>query len=139
MATLTLEEGLVAGLAANAGISTLVSTRVYNLRIPQGATFPLITIARVSTPRIITHDSSGSGGTAYPRMQIDAWASTHKVAKQITDAIRAYLNGLKATITSGADSVVIQAAIVDQETPEYDTEINLYRGRSEYIVWHVEA
>lgn len=139
MATLALEEGLVYGLANNAGVSALVSTRVYNLRIPQGATFPLITIARVSTTRILSQDSSGSSGTANARVQIDAWASTHKVAKQITDAVRAYLNGLKATITSGADTIVIQAGLVDQETPEYDTEINLYRGRSEYIVWHVEA
>ena len=139
MATLTIEEGLVAGLKATAGITTLVSTRVYNLRIPQNSTLPCITIARVSTPRVHAHDSSGSAGTAYPRMQIDAWATTQKAAKQIADAVRTYLNGLKATITSGADSVVVQSALIDQESPEFDTESELYRVRSDYIVWHVEA
>jgi hypothetical protein len=138
MATLTIEEGLIYKLLNTAGVSNLVGTRVYGLRIPQGATMPCVVITRVSTPRLITHDTSGSTGTAHPRIQIDAWGSLQATVKPITDAIRAALNGYSGTITSGANSVIVQAAYVDGETIEYDAEIELYRSRSEYIVWHQE-
>lgn len=139
MATLAIEEGLVYKLANTAGITALVSTRVYNLRIPQGATLPCITITRISTPRLHTHDTSGSAGTAYPRIQIDAWGVTHSSVKAITNAVRAALEGYKGTITSGADTVTVQGALTDDETIEFDSETELYRSRTDWIVWHVEA
>lgn len=139
MATLTMEEGLIYKLANTAGVSALVGSRVYGPRFPQGATVPLITTARISTPRVHTHDSSGSAGTAYPRFQIDAWAATEASAKAITDAVRAALNGFRGTITSGANSISVQGALVEDEAPEFDAEVSLYRSRSDYILWHVEA
>jgi hypothetical protein len=139
MATLTIEAGLVYKLTTTAGITTLISTRVYLERIPQGATLPCLTYQRISTPRILTHDTSGSAGTAHPRFQFDAWAATYSSAKAIADALRAALNGFKGTITSGVDSVVVQAALIDGESSEPDPEAGLARIRSDYIIYHLEA
>ncbi len=139
MATLTLEAGLVYKLTNTTGITNLVSTRVYLERIPQGATLPCLTYQRISTPRLLAHDTSGSAGTAHPRFQFDAWATTYSSAKAITDALRAALNGFKGTITSGADSVVVQSSLVDAETSEPDLEAGLARIRSDYVIFHVEA
>jgi hypothetical protein len=139
MGTLTIEAGLVAKLTTTAGLTALISTRVYLERIPQGATLPCITYQRIDTPRVLTHDTSGSAGTAYPRFQFDAWATTYASAKAITDALRAALSGFKGTITSGADTVVVQAALVDGETSQPDLEADLARVRSEYILWVLEA
>ena len=139
MATLTLEAGLVYKLTNTAGISNLISTRTYLARIPQGATLPCLTYQRISTPRLHAHDSSGSAGTAHPRFQFDAWATTYSSAKAITDALRAALNGFKGTITSGADSVVVQCALVEDEVPEPDLGAGLERIRSDYFIWHIEA
>jgi hypothetical protein len=86
-----------------------------------------------------THDTSGSAGTAYPRFQFDAWATSYSSAKAITDQVRAALNGFHGTITSGADSVTVQAALVDGETSEPELEAGLARIRSDYIIWHLEA
>lgn len=139
MATLTIEEGLIYKLLNTAGVSSLVGTRVYGRVLPQSASLPCITITRISTPRLHSHDTSGSAGTANPRIQIDAHATTYKAAKQITDAVRAAMNGFRGTITNGADSVVVQAALVDNELPDYDGETEIYRSQSDYIIWHVEA
>jgi hypothetical protein len=139
MGTLTIEAGLVTKLTTTAGLTALISTRVYLERIPQGGTLPCLTYQRISTPRVLTHDTSGSAGTAYPRFQFDAWAATYLSAKAITDALRAALNGFKGTITSGADTVVVQAALIDTETSAPDLEADLARVRSEYVIWHVEA
>ena len=138
MATITIEEGLVYHLGHAAGVTALVSTRVYGSRIPQGATLPCITVSRISTPRTITHDTSGSAGTAHARMQIDAWGELEATVKGITDAVRAALNGYRGTMGSG-NTVTVQAAWVDDEQREFDPETGLWRSQSDFIIWHEEA
>jgi len=135
-----LEEGIRSYLAGFAGISALVGTRIYPLVIPQGATLPCITYQRISTPRISTHDGSGmSGDLSSPRFQFDAWATTLSSVKAITDQIRAALNGKTGSIGTAPYAYTIRAALADNEQPEYDPESELYRGRSDYIIWHQEA
>lgn len=132
--TTTLDEGLVAYLKAYSGLTTLISTRVYLRTIPQGATLPCLTVQRIDTPRVLTHDSSGStGDLAHPRFQFDAWATTYASAKAITDALRAALNGHKGATGTG---VTINAALVQDEAPNYDPETELQSVRSDYVIWH---
>lgn len=134
-----LEEGLISYLSGYAGLTSLISTRVYGMRIPQSATLPCLSSQRVDTPRFTTHDSSGaSGDLASPRFQFDAWAETEKEAKAITEQVRAALNGKRGSIGTAPNTYTIQAALVDAETPEYDPSTNLYRSRSDFIIWHVE-
>ena len=130
----TLDEGLVEYLKAYAGLASLISARVYLRKIPQGATLPCLTIQRISTPRELTHDSSGStGDLAHPRFQFDAWATTYGSAKAITDQLRAALNGHRGATGTG---VTINAALVQDEAPNSDPETGLESIRSDYIIWH---
>ncbi len=139
MATLTIEAGLVYKLTNTAGITSLISTRTYLERIPQGATLPCLTYQRISTVRLLAHDTSGSAGTCAVRVQFDAWAATYSSAKAITDALRAALNGFKGTITSGADNVVVQASLVQSETSLPDEDAGIARVSSDYMIYHIEA
>jgi hypothetical protein len=138
MATLTIEEGLGSYLSTYGGLVALIGARVYLNRIPQKATLPLLTYQRISTPRLLSHDTSGLTGTAHPRFQFDAWAGTYATAKAINDQVRAALNGHTGTVTIGADSVVIQAALVNDERYNPDLDAGLERISSDYIVWHLE-
>ena len=129
-----LEEGLFTYLSTYAGLVSLISTRVYPFRVPQSATMPCMTYQRVDTPRVLTHDTSGTGSDlAHPRFQFDTWAATYSSAKAINDQIRAALNGKKSTIATG---VSINAAMVSDEHPSFEPETNLYRCSSDYIIWH---
>lgn len=130
-----LEEGLYSYLTATAGITALVGTRVYAFRIPQHMTLPCLTVQRISTARTHTHDSSGATGLARTRVQFDAWAADYSTAKSISDALRAALNGKKGTL-SGA--YTIQAALIEEESPELEPQSNLYRSRSDYMIWASE-
>ena len=131
----TLEEGLISYLSSYATLTALISTRVYLMRIPQDATLPCLVVQRISTPRMLTMDSSGAtGDLAYPRFQFDAWADLVATAKPITDAVRAALNGKTGTM----GGVTIRAALVDEEVPEFDPGTKLYRSRSDYIIWQQE-
>lgn len=134
-----LEEGLIAYLASYAGLTALISTRVYGTRKPQTVELPCLVIQRISTPRELTHDTSGaSGDLAHPRFQFDAWATTEASAKAITEQVRAALNGKTGSIGSGGVTYTIQAALVEDEAPDYVPEVDLYRSRSDFIIWHVE-
>ena len=135
-----LEEGLTSYLRAYAGLTALISTRVYIMKIPQSATLPCLTYQRISTPRILTHDSSGAAGDlASPRFQFDAWATTYKSAKAITDQVRAALNGKTGEIGSAPSAYTIRAALIEDEGPTFDPEVELYRSRSDYFIWHQEV
>ena len=125
MTITTVDEGLVAHLQNYAGLVALISIRTYLMFIPQAATLPCLTVARISTPRILTMDSVGATGLlAHPRFQFNAWATTYASAKAITDQMRAALNGKTGSIgyqletatvigtigTSGNASVVVTCA-----------------------------
>lgn len=134
-----LEEGLGSYLSTYAGLVLLIGDRVFPMRIPQGETLPCLTYQRISTPRVLTHQSSGAtGDLAHPRFQFDAWAPTQKTAKLVTDQVRAALNGKTGSIGTAPNNITIRAALVDGETPEFDPETEIYRSRSEFIIWHEE-
>lgn len=134
-----LEEGLGSYLSTYAGLVALIGDRVFPMRIPQGGTLPCLTYQRISTPRILTHQSSGAtGDLAHPRFQFDAWASTQKAAKLITDQVRAALNGRTGEIGTAPNNITIRAALVENEVPEYIPDVDLNRSRSDYIIWHEE-
>lgn len=131
----TLDEGIIAYMKATAGITALVSTRIYPLVLPEKATLPALVVTRISTPRIVSHDTSGATGDLIsPRYQFDAWGASQAATKAIADALRAALNGKKGV----AGGVTLRAALADDEAPEYDPETGLYRTRSDYIVWYQE-
>jgi hypothetical protein len=136
----TIEQALVSYLSGYAELSALISGRVYNRRIPQGATIPCLTFFRVSTPRTHTMQTSGaSGDLATPRFQFDAWASSPGMAKDITDQLRAALNGKTGSIGTAPNSVTIGAGLVEDEAEEEpDVDAALYRRRSDYVIWQEE-
>ncbi len=136
---ITIEEGLVYHLKAAAAIIALVSDRVYPNKLPQTVAMPCITIQRISTPRVHSHDTSGATGTAYPRIQFDAWGTTYASCKAVTDAIRATINGYRGTMGAGATAVTVQGALVDDERYDNSPDTGLHRIMSDYIVWHLEG
>ena len=131
-----LEEGIAAYLIADATIGAVVDNRIYPMMMPQKVTLPCLTYQRISTPRIVTHDSSGAtGDLTSPRFQFDAWGVTQKETKAISDALRTVLHGK----TGAMGGVTIRAALAENEAPEFDPDSELYRSRSDYIIWIEEA
>lgn len=134
-----LEEGIASYLEGYAGLVALIGDRVYLMKIKQGSVLPCLTYQRISTPRILTHDTSGATGDLIsPRFQFDAWAKTAKSAKAITDQVRAALNGKTGAIGTAPRQVTIRAALAESEVPEFVPDAELYRSRSDYMIWHEE-
>lgn len=131
----TLEEGLISYLEGYAGLTALISTRVYHMTKPQTVVYPCLTLQRIDTPFIHTMQTSGAtGNLVTPRFQFDAWAVTYSAAKAITDQLRAALNGKTGSIGTAPYAVTIRSALQSIERPSYDVLVSMYRSMSEFVI-----
>lgn len=129
----SLEDGLYTFLAAQAGISALVGTRIYPLVAPEGAVMPCIVYQRIGGSRVVSH--SGDSELARPRIQVSAWAETYDEAKSIAEAVVAATSGYSGTW----GSVSIGAVEVEDGPDDYDEATRLYRKINDLIVYFTEV
>lgn len=123
---MTLEQGLHAFLASRSGVSTLVSTRIYPVILPQAPRYPAITYNRVS--RDTEHHLLGPVGRDVARISINSWASTYAGAKALADTVRLALDGYRGPFLSLASPAVL---ITTVGATHLDNEIDLYEEDAE--------
>lgn len=103
-------------LSGHAGLSALVSTRIYPNVAPQNVTVPFVTYRRVSAVR-----ESGFGediGIVTSRFQLDMYAATYSGVRAIAEQVRAALQRYRA---SGTDPEVIDT-FIENELETFDAE-----------------
>jgi hypothetical protein len=128
---MTIQDELFTRLKDDAGVSAIVGTGIYPVRLPQNKSTPALVYTQISGPRL--HDLGGASDRAMPRFQVDCWADTAAAAKSLADAVRASLNGFNGTLTT------IKATIrLDNEQEDYDDGAKLYRVIQDYRLNHTE-
>jgi hypothetical protein len=120
----SFEESLYSTLTGYAGLTALVSTRVYPQVIPQGATMPLLVYTRVSTTREQAFGSGQDIVTSRPRFQFDAWAHSALEAATISEQLRACLQASSYAVT------------FDNEFALRDPDTGLHRHVTDAFVAH---
>lgn len=135
---ITLEEALVYKLNNTAGITALCSTRIYPEELPEVATIPAMTYRLISAPAVM--DLSEGAGTALViyRFQFDVYGATVSTANAVAAALFTALHGYKGTITSGANTYVIQKCVRIDKRDEKEPETGLYRRSQDYEIWGIE-
>lgn len=128
-----IEEGLYDYLKNYAGISSLVSSRIYPMVMPDEAVFPNLVYQKISGIRSASHD--GHSGLAHPRFQISCWAETYPAAKMLARQVVLALHGY----TGLMGTVKCQAAFIDNETDDLDEGTKLFRVIVDVLIWHAEA
>ena len=131
---MTIEKDIHYALSDDADVSTLVSSRVYPMKLPQGWTLPAITYQRISGER--AHCLGGPSGRARPRFQIDCWAEDYDGAKDLADKVRLCLDGFKGNINTESD---VGGIILEGDRDIWEEEINIYRVTMDFIIPHFEA
>ena len=136
---MALESALYNYLTVTAtDVLAIVSKRVYPGFLPQGASLPAITYAKVSGPRI--EHMGGKTGLEYPRVQINCWASTYSAAKALADKVRIAMDAYSGTWGSDTIRACIlqdEADFID-ESPELEAR-RIFGIRQDYEIWHVES
>jgi len=119
---MTIETDIKARLDAHSGLSALVSTRNYPIKLPQNATFPAIAYSRVSTNVITSLDDLHKDN---PRYQFDvigsSYSSVRAVVVQLLDAMIA--------------ATTFTAVYISDQDLEYDDDLELYRVVVDFSVW----
>lgn len=128
---MTIEAGLYSALVGNSSINSIVSGRVYAMRLPQDPTFPAITYQRISNARGRAL-SALANNYSRASIQVDSWASSYSEIKQLSEAVRGLLEDYVGTM--GAHTV--KSARYLGERDDFDPELSNYRVIQEFELWH---
>lgn len=131
-----LEEALYHRLANFSGLASLVSTRIYPMRLPPAAVFPAVTYQRVSGVRV--QSLGGPTGLAAPRFQISVWASSYSSAKAVATQVRLALDGFQGNM--GASPYInVSGITLENDLEMIDPDTQLFHIPSDFTIWHQEA
>lgn len=126
-----IESALFAFLAADAGVSGLVASRIYPVRIPEGVALPALVYHEVSGPRI--HSKDGDMSLAHPRFQFTCWADKYSDAKAVIKAVRSALIGYAGPTLEG---VTVPQIVIDNEHDLEDSQSLELGVALDAIIWH---
>lgn len=127
-----IEEGLSAYVTAVTAVQALIVARFYPLRLPENPTYPAATYQRISGPRV--HSQTGPSQLAYPRFQLDCYASTYLGAKAVAGALRVALDGYKGLM----GTVAVGSVLFMDDRDFYDPATRIWRVSMDIIVGHTE-
>lgn len=121
---MSIESSLINVLEGHAGLTALVSTRIYPDQLPDNPTLPAVVYQRVAT----MHDkASGKVPLRRVRFQIDVWSDrrldTVNVGAQLHDVID----------MQSASGIV--AMFPEDDHDEFDADARLYRRRIDIYAW----
>lgn len=125
-------------LANYAGLSALVGTRIYAVKLPQNVTYPAVTFQVISgLPR--THLMGSDDALAAPRVQVSAWDTSLTDAIAVADQIKAALQDYTGTM-GGDGGVTVQRIFIESEQIDiYDPETEVHNIAQDFIIWREES
>lgn len=121
-----IEVDVRAALIAAPAVTALVGQRVAAGIMPEGTVRPYVTYALITGERIPSMTDSGL--MRHARIQLDCFADSYSVAKQIALAVQTAIE---------ASALFEVVFITDQDL--YDPETNLFYVVLDYSVWQVTA
>lgn len=131
-----LRPALRAFLLSDSGISGMVGTRIYPLRLPQGDRGPSIVYSRPSEQT--DHHMQGPSGLVFVRYQIDAWAKSADDASSLANLIKSRINGYKGPMSDGSSTLKVQGIFAETIREDYDSEAELFRVSRDYFIDYAE-
>lgn len=121
-----LDQTIYQLLAAQAGLTAIVGSRIYPHHLPDDATFPALVFRQVSSKPDYSHDGDSELDTA--RIQFDAYGTTKAQAVQVSTQVRALLSGRSYRPT-------IQSSFIENQLPDdYDEVLQAWRTITDYMI-----
>lgn len=138
-------EDQAAKIAARLTIAATVAGRIYPIKVPQGATYPVITIRRISGSDA-TH-LHGASSLVGGRWQVDSWthersgASAFNESQVIGAAVKTRLEAFSGVVIdpgSGSPLARYRLGITfDQEREAFSSDVNggYFGHQADFMVW----
>lgn len=127
---MAFEDSLWSYLTGYAGLSALISTRLYPNVIPETAPAPAVAYQRISRQRWRSRD--GYSGKSVSRYQFTAVGDTPSDARDVALQIVAALESFAGTM----DGLTVDVAMVDDERDDYLPRSQEYTEQVDVDVIH---
>lgn len=133
---MSIEVAIRSRLANFAGLSTLVSTRIYPLFIPENATLPAIAYEVISSER---ESAMGSDiGTSHFRIQLTIFADKYNETGQLLDVAKQTRLALQR-FSGTVEGVNICNIFIENDLDLYGENVVQFQRIQDYKVSFVEA
>jgi hypothetical protein len=120
---MTIADDIYSLLTNDAGVSALVSTRVYPMSLPQDGTLPAITYTQVSDNPQVNLD--GENALRANRYQFDCFSTTYTGAHALGEALK-----------TAMETATAFTSIRESMTDLYNNDPAQYRVSMDFSIWH---
>lgn len=132
---MTLGEALYTKLSTGTLTTSLGSTNIFPMVIPQESPLPAVTYQEISEPWV--HAMGSDPGLRSPRYQISIWSTSYSQAKSISKTVRTLLRDFTGNL---GGSVPVQRIFFENEqdfsiTDSVTQEVT-YHVAQDYLIWH---
>ncbi|HMT13134.1 MAG TPA: DUF3168 domain-containing protein [Aestuariivirga sp.] len=131
-----MEKALMARLLAAAGLTSLVSNRVYWVIAPQGVAAPYIIMSVISS--VPGYTMAGKDALTESRVQVDIYAKTYASAKAISAQVKSALSGFRG----GVSGVTFDGIFIASERDTFTDDASpsdLLGVSIDLMVWNKET
>lgn len=122
-------------LSNAAGVTAIVSTRIYPDTAPQGSTLPYVVYSAISSVPQNTKDVPAK--IDHVRVQIDCYAATtasaagQDIAEALSEAVRAAIDGIMPGVYG---TVVVDGIQFENENSAVNEEVDIFRRSADYQI-----
>lgn len=114
------------------------ANRTFPMLAPAETEYPFFVYQKISGAR--DHHLEGASGLAFPRIQIDAYATTYAAAKALFDQARRVLDGFRGTVAG----VEIKSCLLDTERDlpaeeRSPADSAIFRVSGDFLLIHAET
>lgn len=116
-------------LLNDSSVSTLVGTRIYPERAPEGAAAPFIVYSVVSN-----QPSDTKNGTPIDEAQVEVFsvAKTYADTNTLADFVRTALDRQSVEVVVNSNTIKVESVQYTNEVTEVDTDKNLFVAVQDY-------
>ena len=126
-------------LSTYAGLTALLSTRIYPIVLPQDVTLPAITYQKLS--KLTVHTMGNDPGLGKPRYQFTCWGETPTSAKAVKLQLQTALQNQRNQLWGGESGVTVTVIGPENEIDNFEltkADVELFSVSQDYYVWHDE-
>ena len=132
---MSLEKAVRSILIADATVTSLVSSRVYPQRRPQGTAVPAIVYQNVF--QATNEALATQGGIKRTRLSVEVFDSTYGDTKTLRNAVEsALINYTGTTQGETINSLRLESAVDIDESKDPAGDFGYFRTILDFVIWH---
>lgn len=128
---MTIDTAIYSRLTSHAGVSGLVSNRVYPSMLPQNVVFPAIVYQVISGAR--ESNFGADTGNVRHRVQVTVFGEKKGGQKAVLDILEQVRFALQRYSDSDIDDVYVEG-----ESRDYDDDLKIHIARMDFMIWYKE-